>query len=271
MAVEDERRHAHGRQDGPQVGLLIGAIERVGEVGAEAHPHPVGEPEALLLTLCVERRTDALEHRVRELLRAPAFAQAAQLLLDAVGAFGGGGWVEERERRRPLRVRRRVQHRHRAAVTRGENDGLRRADGVEDGAHVLHPRLERGELPVAVGEARTALVEEDEPELAREALVEVPPVRRLPTVDEVRTEVGNEHEVRVRVADHLIGDRGSAALRIADVRLHRASFLDCRRSHKATETKEVLAALLTRASSDRVRLFSWFVRQTGTCRSRSPD
>jgi hypothetical protein len=128
--------------------------------------------------------------------------------------------VKERERARPLRVRGRVQHRHRATVVRAEDDSLGGADGVEDGAHVLHPRFERGELPVAVGEARTALVKQDEPEIAREALVEAAPVRRLPAVDEVGTEVRNEHEIGVGVADHLIGDRRSAALGIADIRLH---------------------------------------------------
>jgi len=66
---------------------------------------------------------------------------------------------------------------------------------------------------------------EDQPEPAREILVEVGPVRRLPGVDEVGAEVGHEHEVGLALAHHLVGDRGAAALRIADLGLHGGSFV----------------------------------------------
>jgi len=45
--------------------------------------------------------------------------------------------MKERERPRSLRVRRRVEHRHCAAIVRAEDDGLGRPRGIEHGAQVL--------------------------------------------------------------------------------------------------------------------------------------
>ena len=92
---------------------------------------------------------------------------------------------------------------------------------LEYDAQVLHARFECGPArAAAVGQAGTPLVEEDQPERACEPLVEVTPVRRLPPVDEVRDEAGDEDEVDVPSPDHLVGDRHVAVPRVADVRLH---------------------------------------------------
>src|SRR5207247_1273627 len=60
----------------------------------------------------------------------------------------------------------------------------------------------------------------------RKILVELGPIERFPGVDQVGAEVGNKHEVGLALAHHLIGNRGTAALRVARVGLHSVSFVD---------------------------------------------
>lgn len=90
--------------------------------------------------------------------------------------------------------------------------------------HVLHPRLEGGELPAVIRETRPALVEENQPKRPGELLVELAPARGLPAVDEVRDEVGDIGEIGLGVADHLIGDRNTAVSRVSDLGRHRRIF-----------------------------------------------
>ena len=78
-----------------------------------------------------------------------------------------GYGVEEDEGLRPFGVRRRVERGHGAAVLRRQQDRARRADGVQDGAHVVHASLESREMAAEVGEARATLVEKDQPERLR--------------------------------------------------------------------------------------------------------
>ena len=78
------------------------------------------------------------------------------------------------------------------------------------------------------------VVVELEPELeAATLLVELAPVGRLPGVDQVRAEVGDEDEIGLALAHHLVGDRGSAALRIVRFGLHGGSFTDDDGSHNS--------------------------------------
>ena len=139
--------------------------------------------------------------------------------------------MEEHERSRALGIGRRVEDGHGAAIVSAEHDRFARAGVVEHRAQVLHARLESRELAVTVGDARSALVEENQPEASRELLVEVAPVRRLPGVDEVGAEVRHEDEVGLAVADDLISDRRTATPRVVDLGLHASSLFDGARRH----------------------------------------
>jgi len=137
--------------------------------------------------------------------------------------------VEESERARPLRIGGRVERRHRAAVVRAQEDCARGTGRVEDGADVVHPRLERGKLAAEVGETRPPLVEQDQAERTGQPFEELPPVRRLPAVHEVREVVRDVDQIGRAVADDLVRDRDAAPFRVADVRVYRTGFLDLRR------------------------------------------
>ena len=131
-------------------------------------------------------------------LGAPLFPELAQLLFRSLRALvvvaAPRRRLKDHESDRPLRVRRRVERRHRRALVAAEDDGALGAHGVEHRVQVLHPRLEGRELAAAVGQAGPALVEEDQAERAGEPFVELAIVGRLPGVDEVGDVV--RHETR---------------------------------------------------------------------------
>src|SRR3954453_6133714 len=79
-------------------------------------------------------------------------------------------------------------------------------------------------MPAEVREARPALVEEDQPEPLRQALVEGPPARQLPEVDEVGDVVRDVDEVDLALAYDLVRDGDSAAAGVADVEAHHGQF-----------------------------------------------
>ena len=127
---------------------------------------------------------------------------------------------EEGEGARALGVRRREQHRHRAALVVAEQRGAFGADGVHDRADVVHPRLEVVDSAVAVGEPRASLVEADEPRERRQPLEEGGVARLFPVELEVTGEPGHEDEVERPVARHLVRDGDVAALRVANRASH---------------------------------------------------
>ena len=71
-----------------------------------------------------------------------------------------------------------------------------------------------------IGQTRAALVEQDQPETFGEPLVETAPVRRLPSIHQVRDVARHVDEVDLSLADHLVGDRDAAAACVADVERH---------------------------------------------------
>ncbi len=174
---------------------------------------------------------DLLEHLTRVVERSPSVPQPEQFLPDV-------GLPRDRLRtrlpatgREPPSARDTSLHRagHRRALVAAEDDRPLRADRVEHRPHVLHPRLEVRKERSAVGEAGTALVEQDQPERLREPFVERAPVPRLPVVDEVGEEVRHEHQVGRGIADDVVRDRdvavpGRSGCRAASLRRrHRAS------------------------------------------------
>ncbi len=139
--VEDERRHAYGRQHLAQVRLEERPDECIGDLGARADAQPIGEPAPTLLVR-VERRAPCLEQLIGPGAGHPALAQLAELFLDLaiVGSRPVRDRMEEHERPRPLGIGRRVQGGHPPPLMRAEHDGARGADCVEHRAQVLHPK-----------------------------------------------------------------------------------------------------------------------------------
>ena len=117
------------------------------------------------------------------------------------------------------------ERRHRAALGDAEHDCPLGADRVHHGAHVVHARLQVGQAigRDPVGEARAALVEEDEPPHRSEPPVEAGELRVLPAGLEGADPAVHEHEVERPLADDLVGDPDVAAARVARYRRHRAS------------------------------------------------
>jgi hypothetical protein len=219
--MEDERRHAHRREDLAKVGLEPGAVQRVRDRGARAHAKPVRKPLPFV-GINSDGWLGLLEELVGVLLRSPRIAKPREVLPRSFRITLGivRDRVEQNERPRPFGVRRRVENGHRATVVGSEKHGAGRPDGVEYGADVVHPRLERRKLSAQVREPGAALVEEDQPETLGKALVERTPVPGLPCIDEVRDVVRDVEKVDIPVADHLVRDRDAAAAHVANVEAH---------------------------------------------------
>jgi hypothetical protein len=75
-----------------------------------------------------------------------------------------------------------------------------------------------------IGQTGTSRVEENQPERPRQPLVELPPIRRRPPVDQVRDPVRDEDEIAVGIAHDLVGDRDALVAGVLDVRLHGVGF-----------------------------------------------
>src|SRR6266540_4315438 len=130
---------------------------------------------------------------------------------------------------------------------RPEHDGALGADSVEHRPHVLHARLERSEsATAALRDARPPLVEQDQSERAREPLVELAQIGRLPVVHQVRHVLRDVDEVTIAVADDVVRDRDVAVARIANIWLHEDSLLDFGRADNGARSLLGAGGLLPR-------------------------
>ena len=169
------------------------------------------------------------------LLRAPPLASVAQhfecratqvyTLWSCIG-------VEQHQCSRALGIGGCVQGGHPASLLPSEHDGVRYASRIEHRPQVLHPRLQRRKLRPMIGQARAALVEQDQPKRAREPLIERTPTRRLPAVHEIRHEVRHIDEIDLALTHNLIRDRDTAVARVPDLLLHGVIFPHQRRPHQ---------------------------------------
>ena len=105
--------------------------------------------------------------------------------------------MKESKCARAFGIRRRVERGDPTPLVRGENYRVLRADGIKDGAQILHPSLERCKLAAVIRKTGTALVEEDESKGTSKPNVEIAPAWILPPVHEVRHEVRHIDEVDV--------------------------------------------------------------------------
>ena len=147
--------------------------------------------------------------------------------LRAVGAPAPSFELEEDQSGGRLRIGRREEGCHLTALSSAEYESALGTRPLEHRPHVVHARLQT--CPAgssAVGEAGAALVEHDQPKRPRQALVELPVVRRLPVIDAIGDEVGDEDEIALGRAHQLVRDRDTVVAGVADVGLHGTSFLD---------------------------------------------
>src|SRR6516162_3100317 len=107
---------------------------------------------------------------------------------------------------RSLRVGGGEQDAHRPSFGAAEQRGTLGTGGIHHGADIVHPLFERRDAGHTIGEAGTALVEEDQPRERREATKEIRPLRHLPEQVDVGNEAGNKYEIERSAPDDLIGD-----------------------------------------------------------------
>ena len=109
-----------------------------------------------------------------------------------------------------------------ATFGKAEERGALRAGGVHHRADVVHPLFVRRQLRVghAIGEARAALVENDQTREGGQPLEEARPRRLLPRQLDVRHPAGDEDQIQRPFADDLVGDVDVAALRVSRLGCH---------------------------------------------------
>ena len=90
-----------------------------------------------------------------------------------------------------------------------------RAGSLHHGEHVVHPGLQVRDAQGPVGHPGPALVEPDESPHVAEPLQEQRVARVLPVHLQVRDESGDQHDVGVTTARHLVGDVQPVAERVA--------------------------------------------------------
>jgi hypothetical protein len=223
-AVEHERRDADAGQDRPDVDLGVHPQQPHGHARARRESQQTREPAAVRI-VPGEARCKVLGADPGTPLGLPG----GQVDLDAgrrppprvVAVLGelGQGRVE-RERRRPLGVRRGEEQTQRPAVRDAEEGRLLRVDGVHHGTHVVHPLLEGWHALHRVRKPGAALVEDDQARERGELLEEARDRRVLPVPLEMTEEARHVHEVDRPLAQHLIGDARVAATGIPRLAHH---------------------------------------------------
>jgi hypothetical protein len=149
----------------------------------------------------------------------PKLAQSL-LRLTAICSLAYRSRMEQRQRARPLRVRRRIQRRHRASLMRSQNDRTRRTDSIEHSSQVLHAGFQGRKMGAIIGKPRPTLIEQDQTKRAGKTLVKLTPIPRLPPVHQIRHVIGDIHEVHLAGTDDLVRDRDTRATRIPNLSLH---------------------------------------------------
>ena len=220
--MEHERRDADGRKHGTDVDIGIHATERDRRARTHAQPRPARVSGT-------DRRVAGHARRDRgevHLAAAPSRRETVEPRLPF--HWRGGPRVVRRpdplgedavrdERGRALGMRRREEDGHVAALGHAEHGGAVGVRGIQHGADVVGALLEGGWPLVRhpIRQARPALVEQDEPREGREAFVEACDRWILPAKLHVADPAGREEQVEGTVADDLVRDVQSAALRVA--------------------------------------------------------
>ena len=229
-AVESQRRDLNRRERVAHADFAVHQRHRLDRPGARAALYPA-PPPSLGGRVAGGARSQLAQPAVVPLIgtadavlaREPGSVLLARLRPRVLlGAEPGQRRAVEHERRGPLWIGRREQHRHRAALGKAHDRGTLRAGGVHDGADVVHARLEIGNPLGAVGHPQTALVEQDQPGERGHAAVEVERAA-LPRDAEVgQHPAADEDHIHRAVTDNAVGDMDITAGGVPDLRtLHR--------------------------------------------------
>ena len=112
--------------------------------------------------------------------------------------------MAKRQCARALRVRRRIQRRHRASLMRSQNDRTRRTDSIEHRSQVLHAGFKGRKMGAIIRKPRPTLIEQDQTKRAGKTLVKLTPIPRLPPVHQIRHVIEAIHEVHLAGTDDLV-------------------------------------------------------------------
>ena len=231
-AVHDECRHPDRGQDVPHVDRSVhleqgerrSGAGTASEVAREAFPAAGVEARGDVGHVHPARPVP-LDVLVGSL---PLLGRRRPRVVAAPDALGEA--AERAQRVRPLRVRRREQDAHVAALRGAEHRRSLRADRVHHGSHVVHPLLERRQVTLRdrIRHPGAALVEEDEARERGEPLEAVDEARKLPRQLDVRHPPRDVHEVGRSLADHLKRDVHPGGLCVARLRRHRTTIASLR-------------------------------------------
>ena len=224
--VDHERLDADGREDVTHIGVAghrQDLAHRTRAHGAPLEPSP-RDAEGVIGGTARREQTggDSLPPGLHDAVERPLPFCFRHRPGVCVVACAGGVGVEEHEPRGPLRIRRREQRAHRAALRDAEQERLAAPGGVEHGPNVVHALLERRQRIDRIGEPRPAPVHQDEPREPREPLEERREGGLLPRVLDVRHPAGDEEQIDVALPDDLVRDVDVASARIARLGLHGA-------------------------------------------------
>ena len=224
--AENERWHAHRRQDVAHVCFLHRPEKRERCARAEASAHVPDEP--LLEGVVVGQAGSPLAQQLgKECALSPAFSHGRKtptpLLLVrrpriVRASRSAHGRFEENEPGCALRVRSREQERGPRPLMPGPQHRALRTGCVHHGPHIIHPRLECRSLTNAVGKAGATLVEHQQAREDRQPGGVPYDQRLIPGGQQVAGHAAKPDHVDWAVADYLIGDRDVAASCVLDVR-----------------------------------------------------
>ena len=137
---------------------------------------------------------------------------------------------------RALRIGGGEENAHRPALRDSHQERAPRSSGVHDRHEVVHALFQRGELLHWIRETSAAPVEEDQPREARQPLEERAEGRLFPRILDVGDPTGNEHQIDVPMAYHLVGDVDVSAFRVSGLRDHgRLRTRDVRKAYDAID------------------------------------
>lgn len=220
--MEDERRHANGRQHVAHVRFRRHAEKGDCGTRAQTPAHVRYEPVSELRI--VGTRGSKLSCELLEVRAcSPPFSYLSQPLAPlrlrrrprvVVSAQPARLRIEEYEARGSLGIGRSEQNCQSAALVRAPEDGPFRGCVVHDRAKVIHACLEGRKRDGSVREPRSALVEHDHAREVREAQHVSEKKRLVPRREQVSREPADEDEVDRALADQLVGDRHIAAARV---------------------------------------------------------